>query len=43
MIEWVVAKVMGKIKGFLEVDRHIPDDRPVAVRLKVWNDVHVGL
>ena len=34
---------MGKIKGFLDIDRQIPADRPIAARLKDWNDVHVRM
>ena len=32
---------MGKITGFLEKQRQIPEDRDVKERLKDWKDVHV--
>lgn len=31
---------MGKITGFLEEKRELPEDRPVQERLKDWKDVH---
>lgn len=31
---------MGKITGFLEQGRAIPEDRPVSERIKDWKDVH---
>lgn len=31
---------MGKITGFKEIRRQIPQDRPVEERLKDWKDVH---
>ena len=32
---------MGKITGFIEFHRNVPEDRPVAERLKDFKDVHV--
>jgi glutamate synthase (NADPH/NADH) small chain len=34
---------MGKITGFLEINRQIPSDRPAAERLKDWANVHTDL
>lgn len=32
---------MGKITGFLEYARQVPEDRPVQERLKDWRNVHI--
>ena len=32
---------MGKIKGFLEIDRKKPDTRPVNDRVKDWQEVYL--
>ena len=29
---------MGKITGFLEIERHLPSRRPVEERLKDWRE-----
>ena len=31
---------MGKVTGFKEFKRQLPEDRPIAERLKDWKDVH---
>ena len=30
---------MGKITGFLEIDRHLPERRPVPERLRDWREL----
>ena len=34
---------MGKIKGFLEHDRAVPEDRPPLERIKDWEEFHKGM
>ncbi len=31
---------MGKVKGFLEIERALPEDRPPLERIKDWNEFH---
>ena len=34
---------MGKVKGFLEVERVVPGDRPPLERIKDWNEFHEAM